>query len=1177
MKTTNKFLNEKQIESVSGCCFPGLLAVVLACLMPQCQAASTAIIGQVQFAYGNVNVTSSGGVSRPLTKGDSLSEGDSITTAVASSAQIRMLDGGLVAIRPDTKMKFDKFVFNGKQDGSEREFFTVVKGGFRAVTGLIGMVNKKNYKITTPSATIGIRGTDHETFVVPEGSKLAAAGAYSKVNVGETTLTTNKGTINVMPNQMGFAAGMDQAPRIQPINMHIFTVSATPTKTIKESKPENDKQVSTGDKQAKSGDTHDAAGDKQEQQSAARNGAKETDSAGDVRTTSAMDNSKAVTASNVAPVVTTAPPVSVLPAGPVLPITAENGTQSINASNQTVTSGGSTVSVQNAPALVPSAAYAANHVAVETASLFASSARGSMAVPADLVYVTGTAGGTSSSGALSSMTFRDFGGGAGYVSTSTITGITATSANAPAGIQYGAWTVYTGQTDSWTMQLGAQQKGNGTSSWMYGPQGYLDTPTILSAATIGGVTGVFAYQMDGANAPHSTSSGLNGSVTSATFTVNFLTMQLNGNLAITMPGSELWGASLTNLAITATGATFFSGNSPGAVAANSPLIVIHGIGTAAACTTCFGNVSGALTGQNFAGAILSYNLYDNAQQTGGDVSGNVAFTRVGVTVNPPVTNGTAAPTGNIVAATSSNGSSANINTYPAASATTTGNVLTAFTSSGAAPNTFTQSTTINCPNATCPASTPAGQVASSGIYYGNWIAGSITQTSSMTTTAANSVVPSYWITGPEAGPLYLPQALTGTATFAFNAGQVSNGMGVAGAVQGTTALTLDFNKQTVGINLDVKIADTATSAVHTWNAKTALGQEAALGNGQGIGGAAFHASTFTNNGGGSGLLTITVDTGATAVTNATGNINGQLTGTGLTGAIMSFNLGGALGATAAPSFENINGVAAFTGTAANIATPHRYVSMSFYDPFAAVPRPALGFYANAETPIATVGAKMDAKGQLTQFDTQFVNNNGGNNSTTLANSTGTLTDHGSDSLTGISWGRWSSGTFTVTDRATGLPTTVTNSGSLHWIAEPVATSAVTLPISGSYTYTKVGGTQPTDNLGNVGTLNSTTLAANFTANTVNLGVNTTVNGATLDAKASNVPIIQKTVFYASSQEPASSTSYLTVACTGTCGTATGGTVIGKFTGAGAIGVAMTYGLQNGSSTISGVAAFRRTP
>ncbi len=837
------------------------------------------------------------------------------------------------------------------------------------------------------------------------------------------------------------------------------------------------------------------------------------------------------------------------------------------------------------PAIAPFAAYNTNHVAVESTGGFGTGGgSGNMAKPADLAYVTGTVIGTSNlstSGALSSMTFRDFGGGSNYVATSTISGGTASSANAPSfattGIQYGAWTGYTGQSNTWTSQLGAQQKGNGSSGWMYGPQGYLDTiylPTGLSLS--GAMAGTFNYQMDGGTAPQSMNSGLTGALTSASITADFVNMLVSANLALTMPGSENWAASMAAQAIN--GTNFGSGA--------SGVTVSYGIGVApTTCATCGGNLSGMFTGQNYAGAILTYNLYSGFINSGDQVQGNVALTRNYTTgnQNPAVTNSTPITPVNIVVATGMNGGGSNISLYPVASSTTTGNLLTSFNSSGSGNGfTTTNSTTVtNCLGCT---STPSGQVASSGIYYGNWTDGLMTQTYSQTTTMG-SPTPSYWITGPEAGPLYLPQALTGTATFSLNAGQVSNGMGVgAGTVQGTTALTLNFDKQTVGINLDVSIQDTAaTPVLHTWNAKTVAGQEAVLGNGQGIGSAAFYASTF-NNGGGSGLLTLTVDGLAANVTNTSGNINGQLTGSGLTGAIMSFNLGGTLNAaTAAPTFENINGVAAFTGTASNISTPHRYVSIAFYDPFAAVPLPLLGFYANADSATTpAVGAKMDANGNLIQFDNQFINNNGGGSSNTFNSSTGTtptltttLTDHGSDPVSGISWGRWSGGTFNATDRQTGAIKSVTQAGSLHWITEPVATSATTLPIAGTFAYTYAGGTTPTDNIGTPGTLNSATLSADFSNMNVTLGVNVTVAGATLNTTGTNVPIIQNTVFYASSQEPAASTSYLNVGCTGTCGTTLGGTVIGKFTGAGAIGAAMTYGLQNGSSVVSGVAAFHR--
>ena len=239
------------------------LGVTVACLSGISQPAYAAVAGHVQFVSGNVEVTNPAGQSRQAQKGDAINEGDTLTSAQKSSAQIKMQDGGFVAVRPDTTLKFDRFVFAGKEDGSEKSFFSLFKGGFRAVTGLIGRINKQNYKVTTPAATIGIRGTDHETFLIAPGSPLAQiapTGAYNKVNVGETTLTTDKGTINVMPNQMGFAAGMNQVPQIQPVNTKVFTVAEAPAPQAKTEKKEEKKEETTEAKQEQT-----AKSDKEEQ------------------------------------------------------------------------------------------------------------------------------------------------------------------------------------------------------------------------------------------------------------------------------------------------------------------------------------------------------------------------------------------------------------------------------------------------------------------------------------------------------------------------------------------------------------------------------------------------------------------------------------------------------------------------------------------------------------------------------------------------------------------------------------------------------------------------------------------------------------------------------------------------------------------------------------------------
>jgi len=207
-------------------------ALLMASLLSFSQAVYAGVAGYAQFVNGKVQVISSAGQTYDLKKGGVIHESDTVVTAESATAQIKMQDGGYIVVRPNSRLKFDSFQFNGKEDGSEHSFFSLLKGGIRAITGLIGHTNKKNYRIDTPNSTIGIRGTDHETYVVTGDSPMAAKapiGTYNKVNRGETTMTTSKGMISILPNQMGFVGSADQMPQLQPINLNIFTVVPSPS------------------------------------------------------------------------------------------------------------------------------------------------------------------------------------------------------------------------------------------------------------------------------------------------------------------------------------------------------------------------------------------------------------------------------------------------------------------------------------------------------------------------------------------------------------------------------------------------------------------------------------------------------------------------------------------------------------------------------------------------------------------------------------------------------------------------------------------------------------------------------------------------------------------------------------------------------------------------------------
>jgi hypothetical protein len=223
------------------------LGMTVVCFAAGHTAAYAGVAGHVQFVNGNVQIVDPAGQTRPAKKGDAINEGDTLASAIKSSAQIKMQDGGFVAVRPETRLKFDQFIFAGKEDGNEKSFFSLFKGGFRAVTGLIGRVNKQNYRITTPAATIGIRGTDHETVVVTPNGRNARSGTYNMVNTGETSMTTDRGTVNIKPGEgMAFSPGMNQAPVVMPVNTELFTASPPPSDQGRQGEAEQESQADNG-------------------------------------------------------------------------------------------------------------------------------------------------------------------------------------------------------------------------------------------------------------------------------------------------------------------------------------------------------------------------------------------------------------------------------------------------------------------------------------------------------------------------------------------------------------------------------------------------------------------------------------------------------------------------------------------------------------------------------------------------------------------------------------------------------------------------------------------------------------------------------------------------------------------------------------------------------------------
>jgi len=187
--------------------------------------ATATAAGTATLVTGHVNAATPAGEIRDLIKGGPVYSGEVIITAASSYVNIEFSDGGRVLLRPQTRFSIERYQYAGATPANaqavaqpaqqESAFFRLLKGGFRAVSGLIGHTRREDYAVQTPVATIGIRGTDYEvrycagdcTDVTP----VPQDGLYAGVQSGAIALDNQAGSSTTTAGQFVFIAGANGA------------------------------------------------------------------------------------------------------------------------------------------------------------------------------------------------------------------------------------------------------------------------------------------------------------------------------------------------------------------------------------------------------------------------------------------------------------------------------------------------------------------------------------------------------------------------------------------------------------------------------------------------------------------------------------------------------------------------------------------------------------------------------------------------------------------------------------------------------------------------------------------------------------------------------------------------------------------------------------------------------
>lgn len=181
---------------------PRRMALAVSLAFPMTVMAENA--ARVEFTSGEVRALAADGSSRVLQRGAQVASGDTVDTG-SGRAQMRFTDGALVSLQPQTQFRIDQYAFAGKP-AEDRGFFSLIKGGLRTITGLVGKGNRSNYKLTTSVATIGIRGTEFSVVYGNSINVTTGDGAIDVCNGG--------GCLTVTDGQSAYVADDSTPPVI---------------------------------------------------------------------------------------------------------------------------------------------------------------------------------------------------------------------------------------------------------------------------------------------------------------------------------------------------------------------------------------------------------------------------------------------------------------------------------------------------------------------------------------------------------------------------------------------------------------------------------------------------------------------------------------------------------------------------------------------------------------------------------------------------------------------------------------------------------------------------------------------------------------------------------------------------------------------------------------------------
>ena len=156
-----------------------------------------AVVGAVQAKTGDA-------AAAPVLQNGRIVEGTTVTTGAGGRTTIRLVDGQLVNLAPNSEFRLQTYKYDKDNAAGDSIVLNALRGSMRFVTGLLGARSRSAFALSTPTATIGIRGTVLGVSIV---DVVAPGGAVTQ----QTVVSVTEGAVQVTTSSAQTVVGPGQS------------------------------------------------------------------------------------------------------------------------------------------------------------------------------------------------------------------------------------------------------------------------------------------------------------------------------------------------------------------------------------------------------------------------------------------------------------------------------------------------------------------------------------------------------------------------------------------------------------------------------------------------------------------------------------------------------------------------------------------------------------------------------------------------------------------------------------------------------------------------------------------------------------------------------------------------------------------------------------------------------